>query len=60
MPNSNIFDESYAGGEATEAAKPEKSQTKQFLKDPLPSSDAKKYGISKPRRIVIRGRIAKW
>ena len=60
MPQeSDIFDQQYVGSNATEVKKPEITQLKQFLKEPLPISEAKIYGISKPIRTVIRGRIAK-
>lgn len=59
-PSSDFFDPLYVVSEATEATKPEKSQMKQFLSEPLAILETKKYGISKPTRIVIRGRIAKW
>lgn len=60
MPQgSDFFDPQYTVNKATEANKAETSQLKQFLTEPLPSSEVKKYGISKPTRIVIRGRIAK-
>lgn len=58
--NSDFFDPIYIGSKATEAAKQKESPIKQFLKEPLPSSATKEYGISKPTRIVLRGRIAKW
>ena len=54
-----FFDEKYVGDKSTEAEKSEKSQTKKFLAEPLPSADVKKYGVSKPTRIIIRARIAK-
>jgi len=55
----NFFDQQYSGGKATEVTRPEKSQTKRFLVEPISDAEVKMYGISKPRRIVIRGRIAK-
>jgi len=56
----DFFDQQYAGGERTETATQEKSKTKQFLAEALPTEEMKKYGISKPTRIVVRGRVAKW
>ena len=35
------------------------SEIKKFLREPLPSAEIKQYGISKPTRILIRGRVAK-
>jgi len=55
----DFFDNQYAGGKRTETAAQEKSKTKQFLAEALPTKDVKKYGISKPTRIVVRGRVAK-
>lgn len=60
MPQgSDIFDPQYAGSVTTEVGKPEKPQLKQFLKEPLPIAEAKIYGIAKPTRTIIRGKIAK-
>lgn len=50
---------SYVTNDATETVKSKKTPTKEFLRNSLPNSEIKKYGISKPTRIVIRGRIAK-
>lgn len=59
MQDNNFFDPAYMGGETTEVEKPEVSQVKKFLSDPLHSEEIKQYGISKPTRIVIRGRVAR-
>jgi hypothetical protein len=58
-PSNNFFDQEYTKGDITEVEKVDVSQTKEFLKEPLPNSEIKQYGISKPTRILIRGRIAK-
>ena len=59
MPDNNYFDKEYAGSDSTKVEKSEISEIKKFLREPLPSAEIKQYGISKPTRILIRGRVAK-
>lgn len=55
---SNMFDSEYVSGESTEIEKSEISQVKKFLSEPLSDTEIRQYGISKPTRVVIRGRVA--
>lgn len=55
MNHSDIFDSKYVGGDP----QPEKkSEVKKFLKKPIDDEEIKKYGTSKPRRIIIRAKIS--
>lgn len=56
---SDIFDPHYAGSKTTEVNKPQMPQLKEFLIEPISDSEMKIYGISKPTRIVTRGKISK-
>jgi hypothetical protein len=57
MPNENLFDPGYVGNDIATDAPKVKSQTKQFLKQPIGEDDLKRYGSSKPSRIVIRAKL---
>jgi hypothetical protein len=58
-PDNNFFDQEYAGSDSTKVEKQDTSQIRKFLREPLPVAEIKQYGISKPTRVVIRGRVAK-
>jgi len=56
MPK-DIFDSLYVEkSSGTVTSKPE-SGVKKFLKEPIDKQDMKKYGSSKPRRVVIKAQI---
>lgn len=54
----NIFDSEYISGDSTDVEKSEISQVKKFLSEPLSKTEMQQYGISKPTRVIIRGRVA--
>lgn len=56
MTNS-IFDSKYVDEKPTQGEKPG-SELKKFLKSPIDQDKIKNYGTSKPRRIVMKGKIS--
>lgn len=54
--SSDIFDSSYVDADSTFTQK-RQSEFKKFLKQPVEEEDIKKYGSSKPKRIVIKAKI---
>jgi len=56
MADLQIFSDEYVGNEETASA-PVKSRVKEFLKDPVSIEQMKKYGTSKPKRVLIKAKI---
>ena len=52
-----IFDTSYVSEESTVGDKPV-SSINNFLKSPISEEQIKRYGTSKPRRVVIKAKIS--
>jgi len=57
MTNQNPFDKEYVGEMPSTAAPEPVSATKQFLKRPIEEQEIKRYGTSKPTRVVIRAKL---
>lgn len=57
MSNSNYFDAGYVGEEQTSQPVKEQSQVKRLLKDATSEEEMARYGTSKPKRVVVRGKI---
>lgn len=57
MNNQNPFDKEYVGGMPSTIAPESKSGTKQFLKEPVEPQELKRYGTSKPTRVVVRAKL---
>lgn len=58
MSNNNIFDPAYIKNRDQTTARKERSEIKEFLKSPVEKKELERYGSSKPRRVVIRAKIA--
>lgn len=56
----DFFDPAYITGATTEAEKKDQSNKIELVKELIPKLETKNYGGSKPTRVIIRGRIAKW
>lgn len=57
MSKQNYFDPSYVSEQQTAQPTKEKSEVKRLLKEGVNEEEMSRYGSSKPRRIVIRGKI---
>lgn len=57
MTNQNPFGKEYVGELQSTAAPEPKSATKQFLKQPVEQQELRRYGTSKPTRVVIRAKL---
>lgn len=57
MNNNSPFDEQYVGSQQTAAVAEQKSETKEFLKEPLKKEEFERYGTSKPVRVRVRARL---
>ncbi|HEO1398273.1 hypothetical protein [Legionella bozemanae] len=57
MNNKDIFDTDYIDKTSTNTES-EKSEMKKFLKSPITEKEFHNYGTSKPRRVIIRGKIS--
>lgn len=57
MDNKDIFDPLYVDKSET-FAESEKSEIKRFLKSPINEKELYNYGSSKPKRVIIRGKIS--
>lgn len=53
----HVFDKDYVGDAPSTVAPAPKSEMKSFLKQPVDQNELKRYGSSKPRRVVIRARL---
>lgn len=58
MTDTEFFDASYVTPSSTKSEHTEKSKIKEFLKNPINEKEMISYGSSKPKRIVIRGKIS--
>jgi hypothetical protein len=52
-----IFDTNYVGDKSTEGST-SSSEIKKFLKSPISEEQIKRYGTSKPKRVVIKANIS--
>lgn len=57
MSSQDIFDSSYVSGEQTSQPTKERSEVKRLLKEATSEQEMSRYGSSKPRRIIIKGKI---
>ncbi|GAW87813.1 conserved hypothetical protein [Bathymodiolus platifrons methanotrophic gill symbiont] len=57
MSNSNYFDTTYVENNQTVKPVMERSEIKSFLKESTSEEEMLRYGSSKPRRVVIKGKI---
>jgi hypothetical protein len=57
MANSNYFDTTYVDESQTAKRSKERSEVKMFLKESTSEEKMVRYGSSKPRRVVIKGKI---
>lgn len=57
MANSNYFDPTYVDESQTANPDKKRSGIKSFLKDSTSEEEMVRYGSSKPRRVVIKGKI---
>jgi hypothetical protein len=57
MIEENIFDPKYVESKSTDASH-SGSNVKKFLKKPISPEDIIKYGTSKPRRELIKGKTS--
>lgn len=56
MMQNNPFDSEYVKDASTTAPET-KSATKQFLKEPVGLQELKRYGTSKPSRVIMRAKL---
>jgi hypothetical protein len=52
-----VFDDAYSGDSTTTLSTSATSELKKVLKEPIPAQDIKRYGESKPTRLIIKARI---
>lgn len=57
MNKNDIFNTDYVDRNSTNAES-EKSEVKKFIKSPISEKEFHNYGTSKPKRIIIRGKIS--
>ncbi|KPK51727.1 MAG: hypothetical protein AMS22_10415 [Thiotrichales bacterium SG8_50] len=57
MSDQDLFDRKYTGDGPSTSAPEQKSQLKQFLKQPLEQPELQRYGTSKPVRVIIRAKL---
>ena len=57
MSKQSYFDSNYVSEEQTAQPTKEQSEVKRLLKKVLNEEEMSRYGSSKPRRVVIRGKI---
>jgi hypothetical protein len=58
MADKDIFDTSYVARDETAEVRTELSQVQAFLVQPIEEKEMSQYGTSKPKRMIIRARIA--
>lgn len=54
---SDYIDNTYIGSTETQQGISSKSSTKELLKKPIDDDSLKSYGLSKPKRVIIKARV---
>jgi hypothetical protein len=57
MQKEGLFDKEYVEEATSTAGAPTKSPLKEFIKEPVEKKEFRRYGGSKPTRLVIRAKL---